>query len=189
MTAALRLVDEHGLDRVTVEDISEAADVSPRTFFNYFATKDDAIIGGPIADGPTLRERLLAVPPGVPLLAALLRAMEPDIADVQAERDLWLLRMRVIKDNPQMLPALVARGACAEEETVAAVAARTGLPPDGLFPQLAASVSGAAFRTAMTIWATADGSRPLDDFVREAFEALAAGLIEPTPTEETEADR
>ena len=50
-------------------------------------------------------------------------------------------------------------------------------------------MSAAAFRAAMTICATADGSRPLADFVREAFESLAAGLIEPTPTEETEADR
>ena len=189
--AALRLVDERGLDRVTVEEISEAADVSPRTFFNYFATKDDAILGGPITDGPTLRERLLAVPSRTPLLAALRQALEPDIAQVQAERDLWLLRMRVIASNPQMLPALVARGACAEDETVAAIAARTGLPADGMFAQLAATVTGAAFRTAMMRWAAADDGRPLTDFVREAYDLVADGLAEPTPhTPQTEeADR
>ncbi|MGK5678983.1 TetR family transcriptional regulator [Actinoplanes sp. URMC 104] len=176
IAAALRLVDERGLDRVTVEEISEAADVSPRTFFNYFATKDDALIGA-MPDGPSMRERLLAVPAGVPLVPALLEAMLPDIAGIQAERDVWLLRMRVIRDNPSLLPILVARGECAEQETVAAVAARTGLPADSMFPQLAATLVGAALRTAMMRWAT-DG-RDLAELVREAFELLASGLAEP----------
>ncbi|MBM2621233.1 TetR family transcriptional regulator [Actinoplanes sp. LDG1-06] len=179
--AALRLVDERGRDHVTVEEIAEAADVSPRTFFNYFATKDDALIGGPLPDGPSIHDRLLAVPAGVPLVRALLEAMTPDIADIQAERDVWLLRLRVIKSNPSLLPILVARGECAEEETIAAVAARTGLPADSMFPQLAATTVGAAFRTSMMRWATADEGVELIDLVREAFDLLGSGLTEPSP--------
>jgi AcrR family transcriptional regulator len=43
--ATHRLVAEHGLDEVTVEAICDEAGVSVRTFFNYFETKDDAVLG------------------------------------------------------------------------------------------------------------------------------------------------
>ncbi|MET0416825.1 MAG: TetR family transcriptional regulator [Actinoplanes sp.] len=178
--AALRLVDERGLDRVTVEEISEAADVSPRTFFNYFATKDDALIGEPL-DG--VHDQLLAVPSEVPLLAAVLEVLRPAIEQIQAERDVWLLRMRVIKDNPALLQALFARGAEAQQETTDAIAARTGLPRDSAYPHLAASLTSAAFHAAMMRWAGTDG-RPLADFVDEAFRILATGLTEPEPTKQ-----
>lgn len=43
--AAVRLATEHGPDTATVADISAAAEISPRTFFNYYPSKEDAIVG------------------------------------------------------------------------------------------------------------------------------------------------
>jgi len=43
--AAVGLALRDGLDKVTIDAISERADVSPRTFFNYFDSKEDAILG------------------------------------------------------------------------------------------------------------------------------------------------
>ena len=179
VAAALRLVDERGLDRVTVEDISEAADVSPRTFFNYFATKDEAITGDQFVDDTGVVERFLGAPAGVPVLAALLGALGPALEKIQAEQEIWFLRMRVMTENPSLVTGLLARSARAERALVAAVAARAGVPADSAYPQVTASVAGAAIRAAMTRWAAGHGARTLSDHVHEAFGVLATGLADP----------
>ncbi|MEO8263341.1 MAG: helix-turn-helix domain-containing protein, partial [Pseudolysinimonas sp.] len=46
--AAIEIVRERGLDATTIDEIARIADISPRTFFNYFSSKEEAIIG----DGP-----------------------------------------------------------------------------------------------------------------------------------------
>ena len=183
IAAALRLVDERGVERVTVEEISEAADVSTRTFFNYFATKDDALIGDPLVDGVELRERLLAAPADLPLLSAMMVALAPAIDQIEADRDMWRLRLRVIKNNPVLLPALFARGNDAEADFVAAIAARVRVGADDMYPALAASMVGAAFRTSMMRWAVGDGDPlPLFALMHEALGMLAGGLKDPAPT-------
>jgi AcrR family transcriptional regulator len=183
IAAALRLVDERGLERVTVEEISAAVDVSPRTFFNYFAGKDDALIGDPLIEPAEMRDRLAAVPAGTPVVEALLAALGPAIAQVQADREMWLVRMRVIERNPGLLPTLMALGAAAEQQFVAALAERTGTPVTSAFPQVVAAATGAAFRVSMMRWAASDSPRPLAEFVHEAFGVLATGLTAPTNEE------
>src|SRR5271154_6346541 len=69
--AALELVAERGFAHVTVEDISEAADVATRTFFNYFPTKESAVIGADPERIEELQANLLARPPAESPLQAL----------------------------------------------------------------------------------------------------------------------
>ncbi|WP_306207002.1 TetR/AcrR family transcriptional regulator [Actinoplanes sp. RD1] len=184
IAAALRLVDQRGLDHVTVEAIAEAADVSPRTFFNYFASKDEAITGDQFVDDQETRDRFLAVPREVPTVRALLIAAEPGLAAMEADHELWLLRFRVMEANPSLVAGLLGRSAAVERDLVTAIAQRLGISPEDTYPQLTAAVAGAALRTALMRWAASGGALHLTDLAREAFEVLARGLADPTPTPE-----
>ncbi|NUT47059.1 MAG: TetR family transcriptional regulator, partial [Saccharothrix sp.] len=102
--AAVRLVAEHGLDNVTVEDISAAADVSPRTFFNYFAGKEEALLGPDPEVGPRLRALVVAQPADLSAAAAVREALVAEVAaELADDRELWLLRMRVVQQHPVLL--------------------------------------------------------------------------------------
>ncbi|MGW0435731.1 acyl-CoA-like ligand-binding transcription factor [Micromonospora sp. NPDC003197] len=181
--AALQLVAERGLDAVTVEDISDAADVCARTFFNYFACKDDALTSDSDLHARYFLERLVAVPTGVPTLEAIRLAFKESLHEVQAQRELWLLRTRVIERNPSLLPRLVVSGKETERAIVEAIAVRIGVDPDSHgYPLLVTGVLNAASHTVMARWIASHGKASLTELVDEVFTALAAGLPDPRPT-------
>lgn len=61
--AATALVEKHGFDHVTVEDICHDAEISRRTFFNYMESKDEAILGTPpLALNATRQAEFIATP-------------------------------------------------------------------------------------------------------------------------------
>ncbi|MER5648273.1 TetR family transcriptional regulator [Streptosporangium sp. NPDC002524] len=178
--AALTLVAERGLAGVTVEDIATAVDLSSRTFFNYFPSKEDALVGGSPASAAELRERLEAVPAEVPVLEALRLMSRAEAEHVQRRREQWLLRLKVFEQNPSLLPRLVASGTETELAVSAAVARRSGveLGTSG-YPELVTAVALTAFRAAMMRWSAAGGHPALADLVDEAFSQIAAGLPDP----------
>lgn len=178
-SAALRLAAERGVGGVTVEDISEAADVSVRTFFNYFPSKEDAIAGR----NPAMADRMAAVLrsglPGRTAFAAARHALLAEVPAITAAQEDWALRMQVIERNPELVPRIVAINGEAEQQLVAAIGERTGLDPErSAYPALVAAALGAVVRVSLSRWARGSGE-PLDRLVDEAFDCLAAGLPEP----------
>lgn len=177
--AALRLVHERGLDGVSVDDIATRADVSARTFFNYFSSKDDAVVGLDPAMPERQAQSYLARPRDEsPVRALRAMAREQAIA-MAADAELWPLRLRVIDAHPSLLARLAAAFAESERALAAAVAQRSGTAPADTYPMLLAAVAGAAMRTALHRWHGTDFTASLPDLLDEAWDALEAGLPAP----------
>ncbi len=179
--AALQLVAEHGLDGVSVDDIAARADVSPRTFFNYFPTKDDAVVGLDASAIAETAERFAARPVGESPLEALRAVQVQQATDMAGEPEtLWPLRLRVLEEHPVLLARLHAVFGTAERALAEAIAVRTGTDPGAdVYPALLAAVSGAAVRTALHRWLDSDFTASLPGLVDEAWDVLAAGLPAP----------
>jgi AcrR family transcriptional regulator len=184
---ALRLAVANGLDVLTVEAIAEAADVSPRTFFNYFASKEDALLPADIEKREAIREALVTYPADQPPLAAL-RSVLMEIAEAMAaQRDDTQLRMQLLRDYPVLLPRHMANLAAFERSLVEGIAARTGTNPEtDVYPGLVATVAVAIIRSCSAVWtASLQGSGPrrdLSELFSTAFAEITAGLPAPTAT-------
>lgn len=175
--AALRLALEHGYEQLTVEAITEAADVSLRTFFNHFASKDDALLSPAPEAGARLAELLAERPADEPLVAALRAAILQLAGSFTDRAALWEGRRVLLEANPQLWPRMMAGFAAFERSLTEAIAARTGIEPDAdLYPGVAAAAVIGAVRVAVAHWRATEGSAALTDLLAHAFDVLADGL-------------
>ena len=183
---ALDLVAERGFAHVTVEDIAEAADVSPRTFFNYFPSKEAALFGADPDRVAALRERVVREAPGEPVLEALRMVMVSDaqrvadeLSELGGDPADWLRRIKEARTDPHLRAAHAAQMAMVERAVTEGLAERLGTDPErDPYPGLLAATAAGVFRASITFWAGSGGIVPLDQLVDLAFRALAAGLPE-----------
>ena len=178
---ALRLVAERGFDEVTIEDIAAAADVSPRTFFNYFGSKEDVIVNPDPDRVERLRGLLAGDAADKPPLDVLESVLITSLDEVTDRREEWLLRLRLVREIPALTPRHLAAFDAMERVLIDDVAQRTGRDASAdIYPVLVGSAAMAAMRAAIARWGAGDGRRPLPDLVREAFAALRTGLAVPS---------
>jgi AcrR family transcriptional regulator len=181
--ATLRLAVDRGWEHVTVEAIATAADVSYRTFFNHFSSKEEALLLPGGVDQPRLSARLRAQPTGIGVLDAVRAAVREDLTALEADADGLRDRMTVIIDNPSLLPRLVEIVAADDREVALAIAERTGQDLDAdLYPGLLSAVLSATVRVSLWRWHVQAGATPLTTLVDEALDAVAAGLPAPAAT-------
>ncbi|PYY39715.1 TetR family transcriptional regulator [Curtobacterium sp. MCPF17_046] len=99
---ALVMFDEQGFDDTTVDQIAAAVDISPRSFFRYFASKEDVVLGDPMVYGEPVRRRLAEGLGTLPVWEALRWGFEAVMETVESDPE-WALRAtRVMISTPSL---------------------------------------------------------------------------------------
>ncbi|MGM7424263.1 TetR/AcrR family transcriptional regulator [Cellulosimicrobium sp. CpK407] len=183
--AAQTLVLERGFDAVTVEDICAEVGVSPRTFFNYFPSKDDAVLG--LEDFSVRPEVVAAFVEGGPT-GALLDDLEVVVADVLGHQVVTPERMARTLELVQREPQLVARHVAWVDghraELVDMFVARRAVRPFVPDPELLALVVMSLLRASTLEWQQRDREgEPVDHLptVVAQLRALLADTRAPDP--------
>ncbi|MDO0915287.1 TetR family transcriptional regulator [Streptomyces sp. DT2A-34] len=179
LRTALELFITQGYERTTVDDIADAVDVSQRTFFRYFAGKEEAALA---LEGMTVAHFLEAVrerPPHEAPMEALRQAVLEgwdtlnDVIEAVVPVELYLRMHKVIESTPALLATHLRRSVEAEEAIALILAEREGVDLDtDPRPRLAVAVFGGVMRLTERQWSTGG------DFSLDAMRTLTISYLE-----------
>jgi AcrR family transcriptional regulator len=179
LRTALELFTTQGYERTTVDDIAEAVDVSQRTFFRYFAGKEEAALA--IEDMTvahfvaTVRARPPHEAPMEALRQAVLEGWDTlnDVIESVVPVELYLRMHQVVESTPVLLAAHLRKSVEIEETIARILAEREGVDMDtDPRPRLAVAVFGGVMRLTERQWSTGE------DFSLDAMRALTVSHLE-----------
>ena len=169
MAGALELFEARGFERTTVDQIAAAADISRRTFFRYFADKEELFFAEDERLLEVIGETLDGAPADEPVLELARRATRALAAHSAADPERRLARERLIATTPALQARRMAKTLRWEEAIAARLLARGSTEEEALLvPKLAL----ACFQTAYQRWVRNPG-QDLPGLVDDSFAALA----------------
>ena len=172
---ALRLFMEKGYDDTTVEDITEAVDVSTRTFFRYFATKDEVLFAHQEERLAAIQEFFEQRPAGEPVSATVRDLVALFAEDLSSNRELLVVQATVYAQA--RLPAGIIR--LRQDELIEAIAA--GLARQlgrgaGIRPIVLATATMCAIELAARAWFAGGQEGDLREMVLDSYGELIQTL-------------
>jgi AcrR family transcriptional regulator len=163
------LAVQRGPANVRREDIAAAVDVSPRTFSNYFSSKEEAIVWlaveRSLAAAASLRSRPAGESPGKAIIAAL---TEQYVGRAPTQE--WIGQITLIVSAPEVQGAYLKACAQMEQALAEAMAERIGTAEDaGLRARVLAAAACGAERATVGYWLDSKSTVPLADLLRRAL--------------------
>lgn len=183
--ATVRLSIERGWANVTVEDIAAAANVSVRTFRNYFSGKAEAVAALHLERALRIADELRARPASEPLWDAIAGAVQAQYTvdrqdDESTPERGWLSGVQLVLTEPAVQGEVLKADAAVRDELAKAIAERLGLDPvRDVYPKLVAAVVNAGSAVAVGHWLYSGPTGPVGPVLREALEQITAGLPVP----------
>lgn len=168
IAAALELFERQGYEATTIDEIAAAADVSPRTFFRYFASKEEVALGDDT--GPGILALLAARPAAEPMLESARRVVADSLVLVSEEdRKALLARLRIVYRTPSLRARRWEYQLEMGRISGAILAERRGLSPDDLDSRVTAAAVFTAIEVAMDHWQQREGREDLGTVIDAAI--------------------
>ena len=171
---ALRLFLEKGFEATTIEEIAEAAEISPSTFFNYFPTKEEVVLQDEL--DPLILAAFNAQPEGTHPIRALRDSMKTVFGQLTAEQDnVMRQRISLMSSTPALRSAMLTQFADLVDQIAELIAGRVGREAtDFAIRNLAGALLG-VMMSALLI-ASSDPKADMIDVADRAMAHLEAGL-------------
>jgi AcrR family transcriptional regulator len=174
-TEALRLFTEKGYAQTTVEEIADAAAISPRTFFRYFPSKEDVVMWDEY--DPLALELVDARSDDEPLAEALRAVIYETLGGLyRHDPERLLTRVRLSLTVPELRARFLDEQTHGLELLAPLVARKRGAPADELHTRVVGSALLAAVFVALDLWQKDGGKRDLLALLDDATHILAEGL-------------
>lgn len=170
--AAVTLAVEHGAAKVRVEDIAAAANVSPRTFNNYFPSKEAAMLDIALQIGKSISHSISNVAPELSADAALRSAVIAEFPDIP--RKDWLSQVILMYNDPDLI--LERRRIDSQIEVMAAeaIARREGMDEArDIYPRLAAATMIATVHVAIQHWLNSDTEDGFRETLKQVLDRVS----------------
>ncbi len=175
--AAVELFHAKGYAGTTVDDIAAAADVSPRTFFRYFANKEEVLFSRFDETLDLLRDFFYSRPEGE-TIGATLREAKQQFASMGAAVSLDRATFDMFQDD-EALHARYLQSFYRLESIVSEwIASRLGVPDRDLLPRVIAAVIASGARVALDVW-TAEPGRDLQELLEPPLAMIDSVLPAP----------
>lgn len=183
--AALELFERQGLGSTTVDEIARLAGVSPRTFFRYFPSKEDAVFVDEEFVDTVIDQAFTAIESGAAAVVALDRAWAHVVSEFESnerQRERYVRVRRLIAAEPTLLAAALARDATRAEDMTNRLVKAGERPAEILAARATLEFIGSTVRLSFSEWArAADKGQPepitvIYSRVRKALLASALAL-------------